>query len=94
MVGNSHGYFGLYVITTITKPFTPGEDVVMRWASAQDSTTLADLIPLRDGRDYCVFWREYSKQSYAAALEEHDAFIRLQNRLPKQHGSSDTPTFN
>lgn len=93
MVGESAGYVGLYVITSITKPFSAGEDAIFSWITTQDDCHLADMVQLSDGRDYCIFWREYVKQSYASALEEHDRYIRLKSKLPKQHGSNDTPTF-
>ena len=90
-VGDSEAMCGPRFIVVLSRPFTAGEDAVMTWVRMQDDTHLMDIVPLKDGRDFIVFEREYTKQTYGQACEEArrytEALLRL---IPKQHDSSDT----
>lgn len=91
-VGDSEAMFGPRFIVVISRPFTAGEDAIMTWVRMQDDSRLVDIVPLKDGRDFLVFERNYVKQTFAEAFEEArrytEAILRM---LPKQHDSSDTP---
>lgn len=91
-VGDSEAMCGPRLIVTLSRPFTPGEDAVMTWVRMQDDTQLIDIVPLKDGRDFIIFERLYTKQTYAQATEECRRFQTAMLRLiPTQHDSSDTP---
>lgn len=91
-VGDSEAMCGPRYIAALVRAFTPGEDAVMAWVRMQDDTRLVDIVPLKDGRDFCVFERNYVTQSYEDAYREAERFLDAVARLiPKQHVPSDTP---
>ena len=69
-VGDSEAWFGLRLVTVITRPFTPGEDAIAAWVRVQDGCELLALLHLNDGRDYVVLQRTYTLQTYQDALQE------------------------
>ena len=79
-------------IVAIVHAFTAGEDAVMTWVRMQDDTRLVDIVPLKDGRDFCVFERNYLFQTREDAFQEAEAYQRaIMRLLPKQHDTRDTP---
>ena len=92
-VGDSEAWLGVDLITAILRPFTAGEDAVALWIVAQDETTLLDLVPLADGRDFVVLERKHLSQTRSQAIVESQRFLSgMLLTLPTQHVSSDTPT--
>lgn len=92
-VGDSEAMCGPRFICAILRPFTAGEDAVMAWVRMQDDSRLIDLVPLKDGRDFAVFERNYATQTFEDAYREAEAFkVSVARLIPKQHDSSDTPT--
>lgn len=95
-VGDSEAMCGPRFILTLSRGFTPGEDAIMTWVRMQDDTQLIDIVPLKDGRDFVIFQRQYTKQTYAQACEEARRFTNAMMRIPMQHDTrtdtSDTPT--
>ncbi len=90
-VGDSEGMCGPRFITVLVRPFTAGEDAVMAWVRMQDDTRLYDIVPLRDGRDFIVFERQYLMQTYEDAYRECEAYKAAMSRvIPKQHVPTDT----
>jgi hypothetical protein len=91
-VGDCEAMLGPRYVVAIVRAFTTGEDAVMTWVRMQDDTRLVDIVPLMDGRDFCVFERNYLFQTREAAFLEAEAFTTAVSRLiPKQH---DTPKRN
>lgn len=75
-VGESVAYVGALEVVIISKPFTPGEDAVFAWANSADETTLVDIAPLDDGRDFILLKREHTKQSLEDAVREFQMHYR------------------
>jgi hypothetical protein len=92
-VGDSEGWCGPSLMALILRPFTPGEDAVVAWATAQDDTNLLDLVHMADGRDYVVLERLHVKQSLRQALQEQNEYLAEAIwRIPMQHDTRhDTP---
>jgi hypothetical protein len=73
------------------RPFTVGEDAVLGWLTSQDDIVVADIVPMQDGRDFVVFQRQYTKQSFhAATVEAQGYLLNLISAVPKQHVTRDT----
>lgn len=90
-VGDSEGWCGPHYLTLLVRAFTAGEDAVAAWARAQDDALLLDIIPLKDGRDYIILQRLYTKQTYPDAIREKNAFeAMLMGLIPKQHDTMAT----
>lgn len=80
-VGDSEAMVGPRYIVAILRGFTPGEDAVMAWVSMQDSSRLVDIVPMGDGRDFVVFERQYTKQSFIDAYQEAERYQQAVVRL-------------
>lgn len=73
-------------IVAFLRGFTPGEDAVMTWVRMQDDSRLIDIVPLKDGRDFVVFQRNYRTETFLDAYKEAERFKATMMRLlPMQH---------
>jgi hypothetical protein len=76
VIGDAYGYVGADVIITISRVFSREEDALFSWVDGQDDCDLFGIQHLGDGRDLCVFTRNWRSQTRDQAEMEHRSHLR------------------
>jgi len=76
VIGDASAYVGADVIVTVSRAFSREEDALFAWVDGQDDCDLFGIQHLADGRDLCVFNRNWRSQTREQADMEHRSHLR------------------